>query len=303
MTEEQMNRVLNTKHHHDSSKKSAIELSKQMQKIMLKLKGEFIQEDGKGVNYAGMKDSALFQDYIDNVAPQLQHVDLDNITEYEKKAFFINIYNALTIHGLASLAELPQSVLKVKHFWATTCYNIGGLVYSLDDVEHGILRGNRGHPSTIEPTFKTDDPRLKFIVNELDPRIHFALVCGAKSCPAINVYSAENLDQALDAATRSFCAQEVSMFTETNEIWLSKIFQWYSQDFGRTDIDVMKWTVPYLEKSVQDRAHLLLTKLEKVSPVDVKYNEYDWSLNCPRPTLNSAGIHPNDLMERENNRS
>ncbi|WAR01810.1 hypothetical protein MAR_008368 [Mya arenaria] len=242
----------------------------------------------------------MFKDYFENLAPQLQYVDLGMVSENEKKAFFINVYNALTIHGLVERTELPQSVLKVEQFWNTTAYNIGGLVYSLDDIEHGILRSNRSHPSSVHPTFKKGDPRLKYIVKELDPRIHFALVCGAKSCPAINVYTAMNLDRALDAATQAFCAQEVSMFTEVDEIWLSRIFQWYSQDFGNTDIDVIKWTIPYLEKGIQDRAHVLLFKLDKVAPVAIKYNEYDWTLNLPKPKYDPTEIHPNDLMEIEN---
>lgn len=61
-----------------------------------------------------------------------------------------------------------------------------------------------------------------------------------QSCPVINVYTAENLDRALEDATKNFCKQEVSMFTETDEIWLSKIFQWYMDDFGKTDLDVIK---------------------------------------------------------------
>lgn len=60
------------------------------------------------------------------------------------------------------------------------CYNIGGRVYSLDDLEHGLLRGNKPHPSTGKTAFHQGDPRLQFVISELDPRIHFALVCGAK---------------------------------------------------------------------------------------------------------------------------
>ncbi|XP_045176932.2 uncharacterized protein LOC123537321 [Mercenaria mercenaria] len=300
MTDEVNLRILNNKQLKDTSQRSAVDISKQMQKTMLQLKGEFILDDGKGVDYQKVKDSKLFHDYRDNLAPQLQYVGLDNISENEKKAFFINIYNALTIHGLVEQSTLPQSVLKVQHFWVSTGYNIGGLNYSLDDIEHGILRGNRGHPASLSPQFKPGDPRLKYIAKQLDPRIHFALVCGARSCPAINVYSGENIDRALDGATRSFCAQEVSMFTEVDQIWLSRIFQWYSQDFGHTDIDVMRWIVPYLEKHVQDRAEILLFKLDKIKPIDIRYNEYDWNLNGLKPKYDPTEIHPNDLMEMEN---
>lgn len=104
-------------------------------------------------------------------------------------------------------------------------------------------------------------------------------MCGAVSCPAINVYTADNLDKALDSATRNFCKQEVSMFTEVDEIWMSKIFLWYRDDFGGNDVDVIEWIMPYLEKDIQDRAVVLLFKIKNVGKVDIKYNEYDWRLN------------------------
>ncbi len=54
---------------------------------------------------------------------------------------FVDIYNMLTIHGIVSLNELPKSVLDLNQFSKTTSYKIGPHIYSLDDIEHGILRG------------------------------------------------------------------------------------------------------------------------------------------------------------------
>lgn len=54
---------------------------------------------------------------------------------------FSDIYNALTIHGLAKCPTLPRSVLDVEKFWRSTGYIISGDEYSLDDIEHGVLRG------------------------------------------------------------------------------------------------------------------------------------------------------------------
>ncbi|KAJ8299605.1 hypothetical protein KUTeg_023665, partial [Tegillarca granosa] len=239
-------RVFNTDSTSKEQIKSALDLSKKLQKCMLKLKGKYM--DGQGVDYEKLRS---------------------------------NIYNALTIHGLAEQKELPSSILDIQQFWKTTAYNIGGHVFCCDDIEHGILRGNRGHPASRVPPFKEKDPRLKYICKSLDPRIHFALVCGAVSCPVINVYTAENIDTALDSATRNFCKQEVSMFTEVDEIWMSKIFDWYNEDFGRNDVEVIKWTIPFLEKKIQDRAWVLIFKIENLGRVQVKYNEYDWRLNRP----------------------
>ena len=62
-------------------------------------------------------------------------------SDFFNQLYHTDVYNALTIHGLAVADQLPTSVLDIAHFWQVTAYNIGGLVYSLDDIEHGVLRG------------------------------------------------------------------------------------------------------------------------------------------------------------------
>ncbi|XP_046340735.1 uncharacterized protein LOC124121721 [Haliotis rufescens] len=271
-------RILNGVKPPDSAAESANDLAKKLQKTMLRLKGDFMTGEGRGVNYTELAKSDVFQEYKTQTA-LLHNVSLETLSQNQLKAFFINIYNALTIHGLSEELVLPDSVLKVNQFWKTTAYRIAGLVFTLDDIEHGVLRGNRAHPASIDPQFGPKDPRLKYTMLTPDPRIHFALVCGAKSCPAIQVYTEDNLERALEGACRNFCKQEVSMFTESNEIWLSKLFQWYREDFGKIDTDVIRWVIPHLEPGIQDRANILLLKLETQGTVAVKFNEYDWSLN------------------------
>ena len=68
-------------------------------------------------------------------------------------------------------------------FWKRMAYRIGNnneFVFSLDDIEHGILRANREHPSRKQSQFNLNDPRLKYSIDLFEPRIHFALNCGAK---------------------------------------------------------------------------------------------------------------------------
>lgn len=124
----------------------------------------------------------------------------------------------------------------------TTAYNIGGLIYSLDVIEHGILRGaphrwhrpplpaepnrlaarrdagNRPHPATGFRVLGAHDPRRAFSIDPVDPRIHFTLVCGAKSCPAIRVYSGANLERGLQAAMDNFCGQEVQVNVDAHSV-------------------------------------------------------------------------------------
>ena len=90
---------------------------------------------------------------------RLTTISLENVTENERKTFFISrqsiiiflvlticfffedLYNILTIHGIASVNDLPKSVLDLNQFWKTTSYKVGAYFYSLDDILHGILRG------------------------------------------------------------------------------------------------------------------------------------------------------------------
>jgi hypothetical protein len=151
----------------------------ELQKTMLKLKGQFMSEDGREVHYHRLRSSQLFADY-QSVAGELCGCDLAGLGEDERKAFFINVYNALTVHGLAVAEPLPSSVLELDRFWALTAYSIGGHLFSLDDIEHGVLRGNKPHPSAEQAPFAEDDPRRAFSLEACDARIHFALACGAK---------------------------------------------------------------------------------------------------------------------------
>ena len=140
--------------------------------------------------------SKIFETYKE-VARQLQRVDLDSMVAQRNEllAFFINIYNALVIHGTIERG-VPGSLWSRYTFFSTTAYNIGGYIFTLNDIENGILRGNRASMATLymRPFASSldKDARLKYTVsNPVEPRIHFALNCGAKSCPPIKTFSAK----------------------------------------------------------------------------------------------------------------
>ena len=105
-----------------------------------------------------------------------------------RKTFFINVYNVQTLHVLAEQAALPDSPMRAEGMWNRYAYVVGGHALTLDDVGHGVLRCNGGHPSKGRPQFAEGDARKELSLTELDPRIHFALNCGAKSCPPIRIY-------------------------------------------------------------------------------------------------------------------
>jgi hypothetical protein len=158
---------------------------------------------------------------------------------------------------------------------------VGGQRVSCDDIEHGILRANRGHPFFPGKQFGSTDPRLKWVIRSFDARIHFALNCASRSCPPIRVYTPENLDEQLDLVTRSFLATDVQILPKENAIYLSSIFKWFAADFGGRD-GIIDFILSHLSDTTQ-RTWLMYQR----SRASVRYKPYDWSLNSK---VRSTGI-------------
>ena len=87
---------------------------------------------------------------------------------------------------------------------------VGGQGYSLDAIEHGVLRLNARPPYRLRRPFAAGDPRRGAAPSRLDPRIHFALNCGARSCPPIRAYGAAELDPELERTTSGYMRAETS---------------------------------------------------------------------------------------------
>lgn len=186
-------------------KLSSSEIINEMRMSLLRLKADYMDVTGKTVDYAALKSSDKYSDYL-KVATQLKDVDLSTDSVQQRKAFFINAYNCLIIHSLVEdrlKKVLFSDQLGRLKLYASSAYNVGGQIYSLNDMENGVLRGNK--PSAApgsRPPFQPDDARITTIL-PCDPRIHFALNCGAMGCPAIAVYDESELDEQLDDATAS----------------------------------------------------------------------------------------------------
>ena len=220
----------------------------------------FIDPSGRLVNYRRLRAHNIYNDLC-QMSNRLTTISLENVTENERKTFFISkiflfikifqsiqtfhifssdLYNFLTIHGIASVIDLPKSILDLNQFGKTTSYKVGAYFYSLDDIQHGVLRGNKPHSNCTQRHLTYNDPRTRYAMRRCDPRIHFALNCGARSCPQIAIYSSTNLEKALNMATTSYCNAEVDIILENAEVRLSKIFLWYKTDFGRSETEVLR---------------------------------------------------------------
>lgn len=174
-----------------------------------------------------------------------------------RKTFWINIYNAY-FQILATREKLARPDIFTKE-----AFTIGGLKFSLDDVEHGILRRYRVKWSLgYLPRFWPSKNIKKLAVNKIDYRIHFALNCGAKSCPPIAFYKYDKLEEQLELAATSFLTQDVEVNDTDKVVHVTKLMQWFRGDFnGRGGIkDVLE---KYLGKDF--------------SAYSIEYKEYDWS--------------------------
>lgn len=241
---------------------------------MADLKAQFIDAERGIVHYAAIRGSLEFERYGD-LAKGLRSFDLRSIkTREERLPFWINIYNTAVIHGVIELG-LEHSVKEFPGFFDRVAYEIGGYRFSLNEIEHGILRGNRRPPYRLLRPFRNRDPRLEFAVIPLDPRIHFALVCGARSCPPIGFYEAGQIDFQLELAATSFVnSPQVKISPEERTLLLSQIFKWYQCDLGGSRQAVIDTLLNFLDEG--KNKDFLKNNRESIR---IRYQPYDWNLN------------------------
>lgn len=216
------------------------------------------------VDYRNIRDRRLAD--LDRYLGLLARADVKKLaSENERKAFWINAYNAVCIRTLIA-HDLPASVPKALFFGANIfkerTYRIAGKVRSLDDIEHGILR-----------------KRFK------DNRVHAAVVCGASSCPRLRpeAYTGAAIDRQLDEECRRWIqkgrtkeGKRKNYLDRSRKIfYASKIFDWFQEDFGDSDAGVLAFVKRFA--SDEDRAFL-----EK-NRVRVRYLPYSWKLNIIPP--------------------
>ncbi len=198
---------------------------------------------------------------------QFQLLSMENLqstikTDDEKKALWINLYNAYT---QAALKKNPEQYKSRSKFFGSKQITIAGKKFSLDDMEHGILRRSKikwslGHLNKLFPG-KTEKALR---VDKLDYRLHFALNCGAKSCPPIAFYKPENINQQLDLATNAYLRGESEYDETNNTIKLPTLMSWFCRDFGGK------------KKMIELLKELSIVPNDKKPRI--KFKTYDWTL-------------------------
>ncbi len=219
---------------------STLSLNKLSEKLLLAVKMQ--------------KDTFVIREQLQNFnLNELQkNLDIDD----KKKAFWINIYNAYF-----QIIRKEQQVKK-PDIYRKKLFSLAQQQFSLDDVEHGILRKYRYKYSLgFFANIFTKRLIKKLAVGALDYRIHFALNCGAKSCPPIAFYNVEKIDFQLNLATQSFLESESEFNDEQKVVHTTALFQWFLADFGGMS-------------GIKSIYKNLLNK--DVSDYKIKYKEYSW---------------------------
>lgn len=214
--------------------------------------------DARGfVNYQAWHDSQTDTQRLDQYLSQLSQADPQRkASRANQLAFWINAYNAVTVRGI--LREYPTTSIR-NHTAKVVGYNIwhdlllpvGGQAYSLDQIEHKVLR-----PMS-------------------DPRIHFAIVCASIGCPPLlnRAYFGETIDAQLDYNAKQFFADPKKFAaTSSGELKLSQILQWFPKDFGPNQAAQLRTIARFLP--TPDAQSLATSGRARVS-----YLDYDWGLN------------------------
>jgi len=209
--------------------------------------------EGGTVDYQGFKKNEA---ELDRYLSVLDKTNPESLSEKDQLALYINGYNSYTVKLILDNfkdGKPPRSIRKIGGIftspWGISFVRIGGKTYSLDEVEHEIIR-----------------PRFK------EPRIHFAVNCASISCPPLITvaYEGETIDEQLEKSTRDFLMDRSNNYLDGSTLYLSSIFKWYGEDFQDDPASFV-------------RAHSGGELAEQLSnlagEVKVKYLDYDWSLN------------------------
>jgi hypothetical protein len=183
-----------------------------------------------------------------------------------RQAFLINAYNA---HTLALIADAPVDTHSIRDLgnllrtpWQRELAPLLGKTRTLDEIEHGLLRGAPGFA---------------------EPRIHFAVNCASVGCPALRpeAYTAARLDAQLDDQTRRFLRDAVAGGVARHRplrLEVSSIFDWYGDDFDSVG-GVRAFLARYPAELGLDAAAVAALRAGRG---EIDHLDYDWRLNATR---------------------
>lgn len=201
-------------------------------------------------------DKTLLNQYLTN----LQNINPLTHNKQQQKAYWINLYNALTVklvldhYPATSILWLGDTFFSIGP-WDDELATINNKAISLNDIEQNILR----------PIWK-------------DPRIHYAINCASYGCPNLSTqaFTAKNIEQQLNTAATSFINHPRAVTVSGEDLILSDIYSWYDEDFGNNENDLIE----HLKLFAKPKLKQALITFQQ-NPEDIDY-DYDWRLNQPQ---------------------
>ncbi len=193
------------------------------------------------VKYQDIKENTA---NLDRLVTQIEDYLVAGKLPNEQKAFYTNTYNILVIKQIIDNYPI-KGPLKINGFFNATTFNVAGREVTLDELEKEILL----------PAFP-------------DPRLHFVLVCAAIGCPPIANYafSPTNMDSLIEVKTREILNINWYVRVYKNHAQLSKVFDWYGDDFVNDSTDIKSFVNRYRDIKIPE-SH------------EISTYEYDWLLN------------------------
>jgi hypothetical protein len=186
--------------------------------------------------------------------------------------FWLNVYNALVLQGVVA-SQLWRGARLSREFFAETRFLVGGHEFSLDDIEHGLIRANAPRFRAMRRQMAAGDPRLKLAPYLFDERAHFALHSACRSSPPLRVYGKDSLPGLLEEAACEYVTAHARVEEGGAILRVPQVFQWYEGDFGG-------------EEGVR---HFVINRLEREEDIEaierrrgrcaLRYFEFDWTLN------------------------
>ncbi|AQS94549.1 hypothetical protein BXQ17_10930 [Polaribacter sp. BM10] len=215
---------------------------------------DLLQNIMDGKSYA-KEVKILEESTLENLVTQLK-------TDKQKIAFWVNVYNSFI---QISLTENPKEYEDRGAYFKKERVKIAGEILSFDDIEHDILRRSRIKLSWgyLRKYFRPKWER-KLRVKNIDWRIHFALNCGAKSCPPVAKFTPQGLDKEFDFMTTEYLKEQTTYNKDTRTAKSVSLFSWFRADFGGL---------------CGARQILADYKITSEKPKKLEFNNYDWTLS------------------------
>ncbi len=211
------------------------------------------EEDGLNLFAYGAVTAEDHQQ-LENYIEQLTAVTVTDLNSNEQFAYWVNLYNALTIkvildhYPVESIRDISLTLLN-RGPWKKELLAVEGIKLSLDDIEHEILR----------PIYR-------------DNRIHYAVNCASVGCPNLQPvpFTSASLEDMLELAAEQYINHPRGVSIIDGELVLSSIYDWYAEDFGDEESEIIMHLIEYADDELADS----LIQYDSID--DYQYN---WLLN------------------------